>query len=104
MSRKVWTPEEDAAIAKYYPGHGNSEELRSALPDRTPRAISMRACQLGIQAGVRGPRSWRPEEDKVAVALLARACRETGRTPLAVIRRLEWLVRKAQARGKAGAR
>lgn len=99
-----WTPGEDAAIRRLYPGRGaGSPEVRAALPGRTARAVAQRACELGVASGVRGPNPWTPEEDRAAVAHLAAVCRETGRTPVAVCHHLEWLVRKARGRAGHGA-
>ena len=105
MSGARWTEAEDAALRRLYPGRGAaSDAVRDALPGRSERAISQRACQLGVSAGVRGPNSWTPDEERVAVAHLAAVCRKTGRSPVAVCHHLEWLVRKSKARGRGGMR
>lgn len=62
------------------------------LPSRTRRAIQNRAQKLGVRCRYRGPRSWRKSEDRAAVTALAEVCRTTGRTPEAVIRRLDHLI------------
>lgn len=90
-----WTTRENELIYRYYPEHGPKwEEWKRLLPLRTYRSIQVHANKLGVRCRYRGPRSWRKSEDRAAVALLIGVCRTTGRSPEAVIRRLDHLVRQ----------
>lgn len=45
----LWSEEEDAAVVTFYPIHGRRwEGWKDVLPDRTMRAIEMRAQRLGV--------------------------------------------------------
>lgn len=70
------------------------------LPSRTQRAIQNRAQKLGVRCRYRGPKSWRKSEDRAAVAALAEVCRTTGRSPEAVIRRLDHLVHEIRKKNR----
>ena len=95
MTGPGWTAEEDAVIAEYYPtegGEGCAERLM-----RTPSACAARARRIGVRSTkIRGrSRPWTDEEERAITRHLVAACRETGRSPMAVIRHQEWLLRKA---------
>lgn len=88
-----WSASEDDVIRTWYPEYGMRwDRWETLLPSRTMRAIQNRAQKLGVRCRYRGPKSWRKSEDRAAVAALAEVCRTTGRTPEAVIRRLDHLV------------
>ena len=100
MTGPRWTPEEDAVIAEVYPdfgARGCSERL-----DRTEASCASRAKYLGIRRSVsRGrSRSWDERDERIVAALLYEACRKTKRTPMAVIRHAEWLLRKAKEKAR----
>ena len=57
-------------------------------------AIAQHAHKLGLRA----PRTWSPEEDRLLVLGLAEVCRRLGRPPLSVARRVEALVARARGR------
>lgn len=45
----LWSEEEDNAVRVYYPTHGSKwEGWAEVLPNRTYRAISARACRIGV--------------------------------------------------------
>lgn len=90
-----WTTRDEQLIERHYPEHGPSwDGWEKLLPNRTPNAISNRAYRLGVRCLYRGPKSWTKAEDRMAVAMLADVCRSLNRTPIAVIRRLMWLVER----------
>lgn len=100
MTGPRWTPEEDAVIAEVCPDFGAkgcSERL-----GRSEASCASRAKYLGIRRSVpRGrSRSWAESDEKIIAALLAEACRRTKRTPMAVIRHAEWLLRKAKEKAR----
>lgn len=88
-----WSASEDDVLRTWYPEYGMKwDRWDDLLPSRTRRAIQNRAQKLGVRCRYRGPKSWRKSEDRAAVAALAEVCRTTGRTPEAVIRRLDHLI------------
>ena len=90
-----WTEEEDGLLRKWYPEKGPRwERWAELLPRRTYKGINMRALKIGVSCNYRGPRSWTKAEDRAAVSLLAEVCRTTGRSPEAVIRRLDHLMHR----------
>lgn len=90
-----WTTRQDELLERYYPEHGPSwDGWERLLPGRTCRAIAKQASKIGVRCLYRGPKSWTKAEDRVAVAMLAEVCRSVNRTPLAVIKRLLWLVER----------
>lgn len=94
MGCPKWTPEENEILSKWYPEYGPSwHRWPVLLPGRTYRAIVKQAARLGVSSRYRGPMSWTKVEDRMAVAMLAEVCRNTGRSPNAVINRLAHLVR-----------
>lgn len=99
MERVDWTTGEEDALRRYYPEHGPSwDGWGKMLPRRSRNSISQHACKLGVKCLYRGPKSWTKAQDRMAVAMLVEVCKETHRSPDAVISRLRWLVRK----GKTG--
>lgn len=102
MTGPRWTPEEDAVIAELYPTRG-AKECAKAL-GRSEVACSSRAKRIGARSLTNHGRSnpWTSREERVIVARLAQACRETGRSPMAVIRHSEWLLRKAKEASRHG--
>lgn len=96
-----WSASEDDVIRTWYPEYGMSwDRWEDLLPSRTQRAIQNRAQKLGVRCRYRGPKSWRKSEDRAAVAALAEVCRTTGRTPEAVIRRLDHLVHEMRKKNR----
>ena len=102
MTGPAWTPEEDAVIAELYPTRGEKECAK--VLGRSERACSSRAKRIGVRSLTNHGRSnpWTDREERVIVARLAQACRETGRSPMAVIRHSEWLLRKAKEASRHG--
>lgn len=100
-----WTPDEDAALERWYPEYGtkckrwacNGGEL---LTGRSRKAINIRACKLGVGCRYHGPRVWPHAHDRMALAMLADVCRETGRTPYQVLRHLHSLVESNRKRSR----
>lgn len=103
--RHYYTPEEDAVIAELYPDGGArpcAERLGVSLS-----SVYARADQLGVKSNrvkVRGHASdWGYEDDRAALLALRQVCNRTGRSPMAVIRHLECLIRKyKQTQREAG--
>lgn len=94
-----WSQDEDDLIRKWYPEEGPAwSEWGRLLPLRSYRAIQQRASKIGVGCIYRGPRSWRKSEDRAAVSMLAEVCRTTGRSPEAVIRRLDHLMHEIRKR------
>lgn len=98
---RPWSPEEDAALYEHYRKHGPSwPGWLAAGVDRTPGAISRRACLIGA-AERRGGR-WRPEEDEALRRLLGLLAERMARPPVTVAARIrELAARDAASRGDA---
>ena len=60
MKCKLWTPEENSIVKEHYPTMKN-EELMKQLPNRTWKAIRLKALRLGI---TKRP-SWTTYEDSI---------------------------------------
>ena len=90
MTGPRYTPEEDAVIAEVYPARGSKACAEISCANRAKR--------LGIRSKRSADRShrWSTDDSRLAVAMLLRVSRQTGRTPTAVIRHLDWLIRKKQ--------
>lgn len=94
-----WTTRQEGLLERYYPEKGPSwEGWAELMPGRTRQAISQHAHKMGLRCLYRGPKSWTKAEDRLAVAMLAKVCMETGRTPIAVVRRLDWLIERNRRR------
>lgn len=101
MGSPVWTPEENEHIWKWYPEKGPKwEGWSKLLPLRSEKAIQQHASKIGVRCIYRGPQSWRRSEDRCAVSALAEVCRTTGRSPEAVIRRLDHLVHEMRKKSR----
>lgn len=88
-------PEVVEKVRRYYPAHGADwPGWEVELPGLTREQIKKVAWSHAIY----GPRHWTAEQDRVVAMKLAEACRLTGRTPLAVAYRMEYLTRKARRR------
>ena len=101
MTGPKFTPEEDEVIARVYPITG--ARGCSKVLGRSEASCASRANRLGIRTpSPRGRANpWTVREEKIVAACLLRACRETGRSPMAVIRHMEWLVRKQRQKEAA---
>jgi len=62
MSKPVWEPEEIEALRRLYPDSQVSPEQMEAFFNRNYRAISLKACHLGLKRSTGGMRAWREEE------------------------------------------
>ena len=92
-----WSEHEEYLIRKWYPEKGPSwDAWRKMLPNRTYRAIQQHANRLGVKCIYRGPKSWTKSEDRTAMSALVEVCKTTGRTPEAVIRRLDHIMHEAR--------
>lgn len=49
MASKLWSEKELKILKDMYPSHGLSEQLKELLPDRNPRAISLKASRIGLE-------------------------------------------------------
>lgn len=96
MTGPRYTPEEDAVIAEVYPARGS--KACAEILGRSQVSCANRAKRLGIRSKRSADRShrWSTDDSRLAVAMLLRVSRQTGRTPTAVIRHLDWLIRKKQ--------
>lgn len=97
MPRGVRWPERDErALRRLYHVHGPSWPGWEAELSHPYGAgvIAQHAHKLGLRA----PRTWSPEEDRLLVLGLAEVCRRLGRPPLSVARRVEALVARARGR------
>lgn len=101
-----WTLGDDGLIASNYPDHGPSWERwwcngGDLLEGRSYSAIVARASRIGVRCTYRGPKSWRRDQDEVALRAVAEVCRMTGKSPVAVVRRMDHLVEAHMARLRA---
>lgn len=101
-----WSLSEDELVARYYPENGGAWERwwcngGDLLEGRTYKALNSRAFKLGVRCRYHGRKSWTHAEDEAALRALASVCRETGRSPIAVVRRLDHLAQKHMARLRA---
>lgn len=94
MTGPRFTPEEDAVIAEVYPTGGG--KACAEILGRSRDSCAARAKRIGVRTATPRGRAnpWSELQDRVVLALLLRACKLTGRTPLAVIRHQEWLIKK----------
>lgn len=98
MRNGTWTSAETAALEMWYPEYGtrcqrwevNGGDL---LKGRSKGAIAVKAQRMGLRCRYQGPRIWPKAHDRMALAMLARVCRETGKTPYEVLGHLKSLVR-----------
>ena len=89
-------PEVVQRVRDLYPLHGADwPGWETELPGFSREAIQ----KIAWRHGVCGPRYWTDEQDRIVAMKLAEACRLTGRRPLAVAHRMEYLYRKAQGDG-----
>lgn len=101
-----WSEEEIDALERWYPEYGtrcprwecNGGEL---LHGRTKRAIAVKAERIGLRCRYQGPRIWTKAQDRAALEMLARVCRETGKSPYQVLGHLRSLVENNQRRARA---
>lgn len=106
MRKNIWKIHEDELITKYYPENGLSFDRwwfngGDLLEGRSKSAVGNRACKLGVQCIYHGPKTWRRDQDRLALMMLARLCKETGKTPVACVRRLEHLTQQHMMRLRA---
>lgn len=94
MNGREWTDGEIAALARHYREHGPSwEGWGDVLPGRSTGSIAVKASAMGLTE--RRTRRWTEGEERELLALIVRASRDLGRSPMAVIRHGEYLVRNA---------
>ncbi|MEG2039564.1 MAG: SANT/Myb-like DNA-binding domain-containing protein [Hafnia sp.] len=63
VSARSWTPEEEQILATGYPALGT--EVAGQLPGRTPEAVKIKACDMGIKylgSEYAGQQMWSQEE------------------------------------------
>lgn len=102
-SGEEWTNDDLDALESWYPEFGtqcprwwaNGGKL---LEGRSHRAIAAKAARIGLKCRYRGPRVWPHAHDRMAIAMLAKVCRETGRSPYQVLDHLRSLVQNNQRR------
>lgn len=101
MRSPKWATWENELLHKWYPEFGPSwDRWAELLPNRTYKARVNQAAKIGAKYRYRGPKSWTKAEDRLAVAMLAEVCKETKRSPNAVIHRLAHLIRLNRERSR----
>lgn len=101
LGYRFWTTKEDLAIMAYYPEVGPSWHRwwcngGEYLEGRSRDAIVSHAKKLGVASNYHGPKSWTKAQDRVVVAMLAQVCKSVNKSPMAVVRRLERLIRRCE--------
>lgn len=91
-----WPEADKEALRRLYAAHGPSWDgwARELSQDYGRNAVKSMAQRMGL----RRMRAWTPEDDRVLVASLADVCRRLGRTPLAVVGRVQCLVERSRGR------
>lgn len=94
MTGPRFTPDEDAVIAELYPTRGS--KACAEILGRSQVSVANRAKRLGIRSKRSADRQhrWSTDDSRLAVSMLLRVSRQTGRTPTAVVRHLDWLIKK----------
>lgn len=100
-SPRYWTDERDAILAANYQRHSSSwVGWDNLLPGSTAHSRSCRAHLIGCTRDTKNKEShtrWTEAEDELTLRLVVAVSKRTGRSPLAVARHAEYLVRNAKA-------
>ena len=94
MGRSRYTPEEDAIIRRAYPTGGPS--ACAELLGRSAYSCRARARKLGVRQKEVRREKWTEQHERYCLALLIRACEDTGHTPLSVLNHMQHLIRRAK--------
>lgn len=100
MSRtKDWTKEEDHILKENYPHHRSDwPGWEKLLPNRSSAARRARANRLLVRKPKQRGASWSEDDERLLLINLIRLSRTLDRSPLAVVRHAEYLVRSADSR------
>lgn len=100
MSEKlVWTGDEDRVLAENYPLHGSDwDGWETVLPGRSAQAIRTRANRLLVRKPRQRGASWTEDEERRLLVGVISLSKTLDRSPMAVIRHAERLVRGAPSR------
>ena len=102
-TNQAWTEEERRRLSELWPEHGRDwDGWASALPGHTPSAVEAQARSMGLRVK-RRRNQWTKVEDAAILRTLLRLSRETGRTPGAIVGRLDALRRAQRAKEREGA-
>ena len=97
MSRKFWTPEQDALIMAN-PDKGSSwEGWKELLPERSRHSINIRRYILGVSPS-RDMAEWTSEQKAALAHGMAEVCKATGHNPYECMNEMRRLLALATAK------
>lgn len=97
--RKEWTREEDRILKENYPRHRSDwPGWEKLLPNRSTAARRARANRLLVRKPRQRGASWSEDDERMLLIEIIRLSKALDRSPLAVVRHAEYLVRSAGSR------
>lgn len=105
MSGRRWTEDELATLGEHYRERGSEwEGWAELLPGRSAAAIGVKASEEGLTKRKCKRGRWSADEERALLEAIVRTSKALNRSPMAIIRHGEYLVRNAdrimRVRGK----